>query len=287
MKIHIKSKQDYFQLFSVLKKSIKNEKFDLIIDVTFLEPFDILILTQFVIVQKNRGCVFKVKSKNHIINYLKDIGFVQFCNENHIEPKTIEGIGSYTAMPIRRVERNTMAQYIDLTVRYFSSICRDKDLSMLNLCLSELINNVYDHSHSLIGAYVFCQFYPKTKTIKLAVSDLGIGIPESVNTFLKTHKRDKKSHVECVKWAIKENKTTLSIPQNAGKGLDNVNCFIKAINSSWKLYTENVQLFGYPSGNRYLENNIHNFIGTLIEVSIKVDELEEKDDNLYQDELFW
>lgn len=287
MKINIKSRQDYFQLFSVLRKSIKNEKFDLIIDIAFLEPFDILILTQFVIVQKSRGCVFNVNSKTHIINYLKDIGFVQFCKKNYIEPMTIEGISSYTAMPIRRVERETMVQYIDLTVQYFSSICNGKDLYMLNLCLSELINNVYDHSHSSIGAYVFCQFYPKNKTIKLAVSDLGIGIPESVNTFLKTNKCEKKSDIECVKWAIKENKTTLSIPQNAGKGLDNVNCFVRAINSSWKLYTDNVQLFGYPSGNRYLENNIHNFIGTLIEVSIKVDELEEKDDNLYQDELFW
>jgi|GEM_PF-4384984 hypothetical protein len=37
------------------------------------------------------------------------------------------------------------------------------------------------------------------------------------------------SNIDCVKWALKENKTTHSIPQNAGRGLDNVNSFIKKI----------------------------------------------------------
>jgi len=287
MDIQISYRKDYIQLFNILRQDIKNEYFNLKIGFNFLEPFDILTLTQFIIKQKNNNCTFKVTSKNHIIKYLKAIGFIQFCNKNYKEPITIEGIKSFYAMPIRRVERETMMQYIDFTQQYFSFICKNRDLSMLNLCLSELINNVYDHSHSPIGAYVFCKYYPKVNKIVLAVSDLGIGIPKSVNAFFKINKHELRSPIDCVKWALKENKTTLSIPQNAGKGLDNVNSFLRAINSHWKLYSEDVQLFGYPHKNQFLKNTIYNFMGTLIEISIKIDELEEKDENFYQDEFSW
>jgi anti-sigma regulatory factor (Ser/Thr protein kinase) len=100
---------------------------------------------------------------------------------NTHKPTKIRAVPDFSAMPIRRVEKESMFEYIMETEKYFKSICGHKDLAMLNLCMSELINNVYDHSFSSIGAYVFCQYYPESHEIKMAVSDYGIGIPKSVN----------------------------------------------------------------------------------------------------------
>ena len=224
----IKSTDDYFKLYSLLEKEITDTTIGIQIEKTFLEPIDVLILAQFIIRQKQRSCSISVSANQDILNYLKAINIVNFCKFNYKEPTTIKYIDSYTAMPICRVEESTMNNYIQSTQKYLTTFCEGKDLGMLNLCLSELINNVYNHSHSTIGAYVFAQYYSKTNEIKLAVSDLGIGIPMSVNTYKKVLGEKELSSRECVIWALKEDMTTKSIPRNKGKGLDNIKSFMKS-----------------------------------------------------------
>ena len=102
----------------------------------------------------------------------------------------------------------------------------------------------------------------------MAVSDYGIGIPSSVNNYLLAKGKTKLSDIDCVKWSIKENKTTQSIPQNAGKGLDNVNTFVRRNQGAWKLWTNNVILNGRIAGNSYGDNPIYGFKGTLAQISI-------------------
>jgi hypothetical protein len=147
-----------------------------------------------------------------------------------------------------------------------------------------LINNVRDHSFSPIGAYVFCQYYEKTNEIKLAVSDLGIGIPRSINTYRFNNRETDLSSKDCVIWALKENMTTKSSPHNKGKGLDNVNSFMKANSFTWKLFTNNVQLTGHPTQNRYIENPIPYFKGTIVQLNIKIENLQNEEIN---EELDW
>lgn len=274
MVLLIGSVSDYFKLYSILEKEISETNIELNIERSFLEPLDVLIITQFIIRQKQRGCNIIVSSYyKNLLDYLKAISIVDFCNTNIDTARTIEAIPSYTAMPIRRVEKETMGEYIKSTQNYFKSFCEGKDSSMLDLCLSELINNVYDHSHSPIGAYVFCQYYPKSKEIRMAVSDLGIGIPMSVNNYNRENDRPTISSKECVSWALELNKTTQSIPQNAGKGLDNVKSFMRANSCVWRLFTNDVLLNGYPSGLRYEENPISFFKGTLAQLNIKIEQL--------------
>lgn len=178
-------------------------------------------------------------------------------------------------MPIRRVSEENMNEYIEATKSYFSSICTGKDLTMLNSCLSELINNVYNHSYSSTGAYVFSQYYPENNEIKFAVSDLGIGIPESINNFMLTAKQPKLTNIECVKWAMEENNTTQSIPQNKGKGLNNIASFVISNKSEMKLFTNDVRMQIYKSGKfNNSQNPIFNQIGTIIQVTINVGHLE-------------
>lgn len=275
IKIEIVTISDYHKIFNLIKKNISNKNICIQIKKSFLEPLDVLLLTQSIIYFKKNNCEIQTQHSKMIDNYFDSIRIVDFCKANYKESSTIEVIPSVSAMPIRRVSEENMNEYIEATKQYFSSICNDKDLTMLNSCLSELINNVYNHSYSSTGAYVFSQYYPKNNEIKFAVSDLGIGIPESINNYMMLEKLPKLTNIDCVKWAMEENNTTQSIPQNKGKGLNNISSFVKSNKSEMKLLTNGVRTQIYKSGKSNNSSNpIFNQIGTIIQVTINVSNLE-------------
>lgn len=272
--INISKKSDYFQFFEFMHKEIHGE-IEVNLNVAFLEPYEVLLLAEFVIHQAHLGCHFTVNCKNgQVSRYLDAIEIKRFCNSNWKESTTMQEIPSHTAMPLKRLAKENMSAYITATQTYFHSFCPDKDLTMLDTCLSELLNNAYDHAHSKTGALVFCQYYPRKEEIKVAVSDLGIGIPFSVNTFLKKQGKAIKSQRDSLKWALEENNTTKSIPQNLGKGLDNIKSFISATDNSWYLLTGKTGLSLTPSGLRYIENPINFFKGTISQLTIDLNSFE-------------
>jgi hypothetical protein len=277
MEVVIRSRKDYFKLFQMISEDSQIDLVNIHLYLDFLNSSDILMLTEFIIMQLQR--VNKVNLTVHqlkVREYLKAIGLFEFCTKNYSESIEITEIPSYTAMPIRRVNRENMNYYIDQTQRYFQTFCQNKDLGVLNIALSELINNVYDHSGSLVDSLVFSQFYPNLNEIKLAVSDLGLGIPKTVNQYFYKKGKEQVSQEDGVKWALKLNKTTESMPYNAGRGLDTVGSFVEANKGSWEILTEEVQMRGNEKGNIFTKNPIDYFIGTVIEITIKVANLEDQ-----------
>jgi hypothetical protein len=235
---------------------------------SFFKPLDIIIIVVFIIYHKNNGCtiIFKHPKDKSAEKYLKDINLVEFCRSNIQEPETIFSIPRLTALPIKRITIATMNQYITLAQQYFSSMLLNKDLTLLHLSISELINNVSDHSQSSIDAYVFAQYYPRLKELKIVVADLGIGIPNSVNNFRISENQKPLDSLNALKWALQPNTTVKSHPKNAGKGLYNLLNFAHSSQCIIKIYTENA-LFLSDSGDfKYLKNHLDHFIGTIVEV---------------------
>lgn len=273
----IKSRSDYSKLYDLIRQDYSSQEIRIILGQNFLSPLDVLILTQFIIHQLTQNCDIYLEAQNSLVfEYIKAIGLLGFCQKNHSESTEINEIPSFSAMPIKRLKRETMDYYINSTQIYFESICQGKDLGVLNIALAELINNVHDHAKSPIDSYVFCQYYPNHGEIILAVSDLGIGIPYSVNSFMQRKGENLLSPEDTVKWALKLKKTTQSMPYNAGRGLDTISSFVKVNQGSWQVYTDSVKMFSDPSGNIFEENPIENFKGTVIEINIKVTNLEDK-----------
>jgi anti-sigma regulatory factor (Ser/Thr protein kinase) len=272
--ITISTQRDYFKLYDLIAKR-KVQDVALEIRKSFFEPFDVLVFTGFIIHQlhlRNRTSIY---ATNPLTNdYIREIGLIDFYTGNYHKSKTIQSIPKYTAMPIKRLDRERMQEYINATQLYFQNFCAGKDLGMLNVVLAELLNNAYDHAHSDLGAYVFCQYYPNLRVIKLAVADFGIGIPHSVNNYRLGEKETSLPDIDCVKWAIKENKTTKSIPQNMGKGLDLLKTFLKTSNNHWVLYSDKVKMKAAPWGNRYEQNPIAHFKGTIAQIKIRIDSLQ-------------
>jgi anti-sigma regulatory factor (Ser/Thr protein kinase) len=284
--ILIRSWTDFSKVYEIISKGDYIGEITLVLGMVELLPMEVLIISQFSIWLEKRASVLTLLVSPKLKKYVDSIGLTEFCNANIHSPSTLEIITSATAMPIKRVDREMMTSYILATEQYLKSLCPKKNLHMLQVCLSELINNVYDHSNSPIDAYVFCEYYEEKNSIVLVVSDLGVGIPSSVKTY-----RDKKglselSEGECVKWAIKENSTTQSLPRNLGKGLDTLNSFVAANNSTWQMLTGNVLMKSSPTRSAYFENPIIGFIGTIVELEIRVDNLEDLDET-NENEMDW
>ncbi|WP_194976437.1 hypothetical protein [Aquiflexum lacus] len=278
MHLVIKNRKDYFKLFQIISEESQIEFVNIHLYLQFLNPSDILMLTEFIIIQLQR--VKKVDLTVHNPNvkkYLEAIGIFEFCTKNYSGSTEIKEISSYTAMPIRRVNQENMNYYIDQTQKYFQRYCHNKDLGVLNIALSELINNVYDHSKSFVDSLVFSQFYPGSNEIKIAVSDLGLGIPKTVNKYFSEKGKNQVSQEEGIRWALKINKTTESMPHNAGRGLDTVASFVQANKGSWELLSDQIRMQGNKKENIFTKNPIDYFIGTVIEITIKVTNLEEQE----------
>ena len=273
----IKNQRDYSKLFEILRKDLSNQKIQVVLEQRFLTPFDVLILAQFFIYQLSKDCGLNLLVNNPaVLEYVKAIGLQDFCQKNHSESIEIYEIQSFTAMPIKRLTRETMGYYIDTTRHYFESICQGKDLDVLNIALAELINNVHDHANSPIDSYVFCQYFEKKSKIILAVSDLGIGIPSSVNSYLQRKGSTLLTAEETVKWALELKKTTQSMPHNAGRGLDTISTFLQTNKGTWRLYSDSIRMTSTPESNKFEENPVKHFKGTIMEISINVSNLNEK-----------
>ncbi len=191
--ITLSSRSDFSKVFQLINTGVAVND-EIVYDLrnfSFFEPIDILLFTMSVIFFHNKNVSQKYypPSNQIVFSYLTHIGLFEFCKTNYQESKTIETIASHSAMPLRRITTSTMDNYIFLAQSYFSNHCPGKDLSFLNLTISELINNVYDHSQSPIDAYVFCQLYPRLNTVKVVIGDLGIGIPVAVNKFLTSENK--------------------------------------------------------------------------------------------------
>ncbi|WP_026951119.1 hypothetical protein [Algoriphagus mannitolivorans] len=285
MDILIKDQEDYAKLFYYILHGKKDDYANIYLYLTFLYPLDVVVLAEYIIYSLNHGTTVTLTVNNSAVkDYLEAVGLFEFCSKNYQEPREIIEIPSFTAMPLRRVNRETMVYYIQRTQDYFQVLCPGKDLGMLNITISELVNNVYDHSKSPIDSYVFSQFYPNLNKIKFAVSDLGNGIPRTVNKFLNEKGHKSLDQVEAVKWALRLNSTTKSMPYNAGRGLDTINSFMEANRGEWRLYSDQIKMISRAGETHFIQNPIEDFIGTVIEISIDINNLERLES---QDFLDW
>lgn len=248
-------------------------------DLPYMNTGSVLMFAQTVIFLRHLGYKVAIDCKsNRVKNFIKEIGLEEFCN-NRVEvitPNDIMKCG--LAMPILKVDSSTLVQYISLVKIFISRFCKHKDLTFLESGISELVNNVHDHAKSPIGGYVFGVFHPKERTIKIAVSDMGIGIAQNVRAYLKDSNLPDS---ECVKWALQEFNTTKSTTYNAGRGLANLLDFVCANESKISIYTGDVA-YTRESGDNgcnevYSNSIIKPFVGTVVRFDIRIDNLPEED----------
>lgn len=284
--IIVSDDKDYYRLYELMQAFTLTEQY-VELDLTqhkFYTPMKVLILTQFIIFLKRKGKEVSVtlNSKNKYTRYIEGIGLFEFCRKNIDSPTTHNGIHSQTAMPIRRINTENMTEYITMAADYFSLFAPSKDLTILNISISELVNNVVDHSKSDIDAYIFCQYYKSKNEIAVVVSDIGIGIPSSVNQYLKGIGKENLSEQECVEWALTQNYSSKTKPHNRGAGLSNIVSFCENTVSSLRIMTNNIALVMVNGKKKYFIQK-KKIKGTIVEIIFSIDSLDDKNTNEYFD----
>lgn len=86
-------------------------------------------------------------------------------------------------------------------------------LAEFKTCMSELFNNINDHTEYDVGS-VFAQWYPQIKNLRIAIADFGQGIPSTVRR-VEPHLPDDQAIIR----AFDEGFSSQSKPQNRGQGL--------------------------------------------------------------------
>ncbi len=274
--------------FSVLFDRIRNKDLSYNIDATsfpFFEPKHILMLVEYFVLQNYNGRDGVLHLHPEIEWYFDAIGFEQFCNTNYISP-TEQSKSIRTAIPIIRIDTNTMNSYIDSAKKFFQRYCIGKDTDILGICISEIINNVYDHSHSEHDAYIFSQYYTKTNMIRFAISDLGVGIPATVNNYLVKSGMEVLPNLEALKWATEKGKTVKSSDRNMGMGLDNIITSLREIGTLEIFSDDTYCVLGNDGDLRFGLNPIRNFTGTLIAIDININKLDIFDETILDDFTF-
>lgn len=265
------------------------KKIKIYIDLTeikFIRPNTALAIAECLIALKKKNVEFSfippkaIESKK----YFQDIGLEEFCRKNWVSCLPYEFKPSKSFIPIQRIIASQIVQYIEEVKKYYLKHFPTKDVSSVGILISEIVNNIYDHSED--EAYCFLQYSPKTKELLFVANDHGIGIVEKVKEYkenkglLNLELANLNFDIDFFKWATKLGNSTHSKPNNGGKGLDNIiNSVKNTKGSELRIYTNTCLFQINREGNLgWYDNPLKNYIGTSIELVLKIDNLPDKDE---------
>jgi anti-sigma regulatory factor (Ser/Thr protein kinase) len=122
-----------------------------------------------------------------------------------------------TTLPLIKIAHKDSHAWLDLKfVPWLADrlAITQASLYIVKACISELFNNIQDHTQLDIGS-IFVQHFPKEMRVTISVSDFGLGIPEAVRKKIPNIKDP-----DAIIQAVQDGFTTKSKPTNKGVGLD-------------------------------------------------------------------
>ena len=131
----------------------------------------------------------------------------------------------------------------------------------------EIYQNAFEHSQSPVGVYSCGQYYPGLGELKLAVIDLGVGIPSNAKRINVNF-----SGRESLEWAFHRGTTSdRSSGIGRGLGLDFLKTFVKANGGTLEVFSHD----GYAridENSETYDNCIAYYEGTLVNIGLRCDE---------------
>lgn len=185
---------------------------------TWMDPFAITVIAGTIqcCLREGRKKISYIPPENKKLNdYLSQIGFNAFfhINSRDIHKDTSVELKQFTAL--NPFYTDDLIILIDSKMRISKGV---KD--SLKMSIQEILTNVFDHSKTNSGCFICAQYYTAKRTIRLCITDFGIGILSSLK-----NKYNITTDIDAIKLAVKEGIT--SRPQSAGFGLTNIRNFLK------------------------------------------------------------
>ena len=191
----------------------------------------------------SRKIYFTHPGENVCKSYLNSQGFY---NEFPVQNNIVEVVPLMTSVGLRRIQ-SFEPLYIEEIARWLnhnSLLPQNAIGDAVKITLSELLNNVIDHSQSSIGCYVSTQAYHKERTLVLSVADLGIGFLET----LRPRYKSLKSNKDAIALAVKSGISARSRGGNAGASLNILSDFLEHHAGSLEIISMDGLWRQYPNG---------------------------------------
>jgi len=109
--------------------------------------------------------------------YLEEVGFSRFLTSEHANENPSAGT----------LEMRHLFQLVPVYTEQMARLIADRvpgtpeEVSyLIQLCLNELLQNVFEHAESKEGCFVLARWYAKTRSVRIAVADGGVGIPAAL-----------------------------------------------------------------------------------------------------------
>lgn len=239
----------------------------------FIRPLFIVTVAQFIRYLRLRGhqvVNIILPRRRDISNYLsKSIGFIESF-KNNFEPSPDIRCGQ-TSLPLMSITQDTIPDKKTIITQFLNQYCFNKDLSVIQVCLDEILNNCFDHAVSQTGVIAHGQYLPNLDRIRLAICDTGIGIPTCVNNYFTKKGLARVASEDAIRWAFEQSNTTMSTPANRGRGLHTLHSAIEANGGSYRVITHDKWLLKHPDIEIFRDTS--NFFGTAIEFELTISDL--------------
>ncbi|MCM3411214.1 ATP-binding protein [Metabacillus litoralis] len=181
-----------------------------------------------------------------------------------------------TTIPLELVSYSQSYQWLDQKFIPWLSLqlgVPAHSLSTIKMCFGEIFNNINDHSKTEIKTgCIFAQSYHRKNTIKIVVSDFGVGIPDNIRKIYPGLTDNK-----ALEYAIKEGVTSKTTPRNLGVGLHTLFKNVVETNGGSIFIHSNYGILncvnGYNGPKVFSELKQSYYPGTLIEVNIRTDNI--------------
>jgi len=254
---------------------------EVIFDLTnckFIETHDVVVLSCICNFYKESGIKisFSINHGGSVFKYLANIGFFNYFNYPLMG---YEPIDSLTTNKLSHVIEEYANSYPDIFVRYFErNLFEGKNLSSLGSTLSELLNNICDHSKTK-NAFTLGQYFPKKEYIKLCICDLGAGIPKTILNYMNAINSPLENELKAFELALQLGFSTKSTPRNRGLGLATVKSIIQNLQGYVYIFSNSVvYLANFESSDEkkhhiYLKQKSSDFPGTFILIKINTNKL--------------
>lgn len=226
-----------------------------------LEPIHCVTLANLIEYFYQKKCAFELNGSQEMIEHLNSLHFNEYWT-NHINHVDSEEKRYFNLWRIAEGQCDLFSKQIE---KYLNdSQFKGRDLSQISCNLQEAFYNVFDHAKAGGNAFSFIK-YDGEKLLSVAVSDFGIGIPESLRTINPDY-----SDQEALEESVKEMVTAGTTDHNRGCGLFNI------ITSSkrFRLFSKSALLY-FDGFSTRTYHSVFSFPGTLLYFELDLTETEE------------
>lgn len=248
-------------------------------NVGFLKPFHLVSLACMIEEYAVNGLEVEFESSrsNSACGYIDRINFFEFWQPEYDRTQNIPST-KQSVLNLIKIDRQSISSYVVRAAKYFKdNFLTSKDLTPLNLSLAELFNNIFDHSKSQVDGFSISQYYKRSQELVIAVCDFGVGIPSSINEFLRANSKPYLSELEALEKAFINGFTIKSVPNNGGLGLDNLKSCTLECGGKITIITNRICYKIYANKPIEMVELVNYFEGTMIYITLDVSKLDEEE----------